>query len=347
MKNLLAMQMVVMRMLAGEARAAGRDPSSDPVPGLVRDVLLVSTADEEAGGKLGAGWIASNRPELLRAAGAINECGGMSLHVGEDVLYPVQVAEKGVGIYRITVHGESGHGSIPREHNAVVLAAEVIRRLAAPGPIRLVNSMRRTLDAAAAGVSGPAARILRLMAKDPARGETAMDRTCDPADARLLHALVRDTSSPNVMHGGLKGNVIPGTATIEVDFRPLPGMTEDLTRRELRSRLGDLGSRCSVELDWFGPPAESSADTDLYRTISDTLSAHDPTGTVVPFMAPFSTDAKYTTSLGTPTYGFSPMRLPAGERLLDRFHGVDERVSVAGLRWGLPVLYDVVRRFCA
>ena len=26
--------------------------------------------------------------------------------------------------------------------------------------------------------------------------------------------------------------------------------------------------------------------------------------------------------------------------------GVDERVSLDGLRFGLPVLYDVVRRYC-
>ncbi len=64
-------------------------------------------------------------------------------------------------------------------------------------------------------------------------------------------------------------------------------------------------------------------------------------------MAPFATDAKHTADLGVPTYGFSPLRLEPDERFLERFHGVDERVCVEALRWGLPVLYDVVRRFCA
>jgi len=64
-------------------------------------------------------------------------------------------------------------------------------------------------------------------------------------------------------------------------------------------------------------------------------------------MAPFATDAKYSgLKLGVPTYGFSPLRLAADERFLERFHGVDERVSLDALRFGLPVLYDVVRRYC-
>ena len=64
-------------------------------------------------------------------------------------------------------------------------------------------------------------------------------------------------------------------------------------------------------------------------------------------MAPFATEREVHGRLGTPTYGFSPLRLDPDERFLERFHGVDERVSVEALRWGLPVLYDVVRRFCA
>ncbi len=63
-------------------------------------------------------------------------------------------------------------------------------------------------------------------------------------------------------------------------------------------------------------------------------------------MAPFATDAKHTAKLGIPTFGFSPLRLGPDDSFLDLFHGTDERVPVAALRFGLPVLYDVVRRFC-
>jgi acetylornithine deacetylase/succinyl-diaminopimelate desuccinylase-like protein len=88
-------------------------------------------------------------------------------------------------------------------------------------------------------------------------------------------------------------------------------------------------------------------DTPLYRIMADTLRDHDPEAVPVPAMAPFSTDAKSTSlRLGVPTYGFSPLKLDPAERFLERFHGIDERVGLDALRWGLPVLYDVVRRFC-
>jgi acetylornithine deacetylase/succinyl-diaminopimelate desuccinylase-like protein len=80
--------------------------------------------------------------------------------------------------------------------------------------------------------------------------------------------------------------------------------------------------------------------------LADVIREHDPEGVPLPVMAPFGTDAKHLLELGVPTFGFSPLRQPPDETYLERWHGVDERVSIAGLRWGLPVLYDSVRRFC-
>ena len=96
----------------------------------------------------------------------------------------------------------------------------------------------------------------------------------------------------------------------------------------------------------WGAPTETPASGDLWDILVATLRDHDEEAIPLPVMAPFGTDAKITTPLGTPTYGFSPLRLEPEERFLERFHGVDERVSLSALRFGLPVLYDVVRRFC-
>ena len=115
----------------------------------------------------------------------------------------------------------------------------------------------------------------------------------------------------------------------------------------VEERLGpELVAACEIEHVIFGAPAESPADHPLFELLCATVREHDPDGVPVPFMVPFATDAKHTVRLDVPTYGFSPLRLEPGERFLERFHGVDERVGVDALRWGLPVLYDVVRRFC-
>jgi acetylornithine deacetylase/succinyl-diaminopimelate desuccinylase-like protein len=347
MKDLIAQELGVVRLLVAEARAAGRDPASDPIPGLRSDVLFTCTADEEAGGWIGAGWIAEHRPEWLQAAGAINECGGVAVTVGDRRVYPIQVAEKGFSVYRIHIRGTWGHGSMPREDNAAVLAANVITRLATPGPVRVTPVMEHFVETTAEALGGPVARSLRgLLGDDPHAAEVRL-AACDAMYARALRALVRDTISPDVVHSGIKYNVIPGEAMLEIDCRVLPGMTEPDARRVVEERIGpELMAACEIEHVIFGEPVESPHHDPLFQLLAATVRDHDPDGVPVPFLVPFATDAKHTRGLGVPTYGFSPLKLEPEERFLERFHGVDERVGIDALRWGLPVLYDVVRRFC-
>ena len=347
MKAMVAMEVMVVALLARRARAAGLDPARDPVPGLRRDVLFTCTADEEAGGADGAGWLAANRPDTLQAAGALNEAGGVSMDLAGRRFYPIQVAEKGFEVFRITVHGTWGHGSMPRHDNAAVMGAEVVRRLAVPGEPRVTPVMRRLLDEVAAALPPDAAALARAIGDDdPRRSEAATRALCDEMYARALRALLRDSISPDMINSGIKYNVIPGEAVIEIDCRTLPGTTTDDMREEVLARLGDLAPQCTVELTHSAPPVEAPASGELYDILAATIRAHDPDGVPVPVMAPFATDAKSTVKLGVPTYGFSPLRLEPGERFLERFHGVDERVGIEALRWGLPVLYDVVVRYC-
>ena len=347
MKSMVAMEAVVVILLARRALAAGLDPASDPIPGLRRDVLFTCSADEEAGGTDGAKWLVEHRPDMLRAAGAVNEAGGVSVDLAGRRFYPIMTAEKGRETYRISVHGTWGHGSMPRDDNAAVLAAEAIIRLASPGEPRMTGPMRALLDGVEAILPPEAAALARAISdEDPRRADAAVSRLCDEMYARALRALLRDTISPGVVHAGIKYNIIPGEAVIEIDCRTLPGTTEGDMREEVLARLGDLAPRCDVEHVIGAPPVEWPASGALYELLCDTIRAHDPDGVPVPVLAPFATDAKWTVLLGTPTYGFSPLRNEPGERFLERFHGQDERVGLDALRWGLPVLYDVVCGFC-
>ncbi|MBA2373105.1 MAG: M20/M25/M40 family metallo-hydrolase [Chloroflexi bacterium] len=350
MKGMVALELGVIRQLVAEMRAVGLDPARDPVPGMRRDVLFTCTADEETGATDGALWIVEHRPEWLRAAGALNECGGVSLTIAGRRLYPIQVAEKGFAPFRIAVRGTWGHGSMPRDDNAAVLAARIIERLAVPGPIRMTPVMTRFLEAAAEALPGDPATVLRAIAAgqlDAGRADRAIAAVCDPMYSRALRALIRNTFSPDVIHAGVKYNVIPGDALVEVDCRVLPGTSEEAARADLERRIGeDLLPACTIEALNWGAPVESPAEGPLWDVLVATLRDHDPEAIPLPVMAPFATDAKATALLGVPTYGFSPLRLDPDERFLERFHGVDERVSLDALQFGLPVLYDVVRRFC-
>ena len=210
MKAMVAMEVMVVVLLARRARAAGLDPARDPIPGLRRDVLFTCSADEEAGGTDGASWLAQHRPDTLRAAGALNEAGGVSMDLAGRRFYPIQVAEKGFEVFRITVHGTWGHGSMPRDDNAAVMGSEVIRRLAVPGEPRVTPVMRRLLDEVAASLPPDAAALARAIGgDDPRRSEAATRALCDEMYARALRALLRDSISPDMIHSGIKYNVIP------------------------------------------------------------------------------------------------------------------------------------------
>ncbi len=357
MKDMVAMELEVMRLLAAEARAAGRDPASDPVPGLRRDVLFASVADEEAGGFAGAAFLALEEPETVRAAAAINEAGGVAVDVGSRRLYPVQVAEKGMTVFRLTFKGIWGHGSMPRAENAILLATEAVARLSPPWPARLTDVTRTLLERTIVALENTdelppeALRLLRAAASgDPRASALGLAGVCLPVYARVLDAMLRDTLSPNILQGGVKFNVVPGKASLEVDVRRLPGSSEEAIEARIRERLGpELAAVTDIEVVVSSDAVvHDYEDPDgLFPVLEAVIRDHDPDGIPVPAMAPFGTDAKHLVDLGVPTFGFSPLRQPPGETYIERWHGIDERVSIDGLRWGLPVLYDAVRRFCA
>jgi acetylornithine deacetylase/succinyl-diaminopimelate desuccinylase-like protein len=362
MKSMVAMEVQVMRRLARAAREAGRNPATDPIPGLRRDVIFCSTADEEAGGWQGAGWLVDNHPDWLRAAGALNEAGGMAMTYGGVRFYPIQVAEKGFVVYKLHVKGRWGHGSVPTPDNAAVLAARIVARLAEPGPVRLTQAIGVSLARAVphltvravaaiaalapAAVAGAAATP--SAAVDPARVEAALRELCDPILARTVSAMIHDTISVGIIRAGVKYNVIPGVAEIEIDCRTLPGTDEPAMLEELHRRIGDeLWARIEVECEQIGSAVQAPLDSPLYRLLEKVVVDHDARGVPVPFLAPFATDAKHLARIGVPTYGFSPLKTGSGDGLLELMHGDDERVSVDALRFGLPVLWDAVTRFCA
>ena len=156
---------------------------------------------------------------------------------------------------------------MPRDDNAAVLAAAVIERLAIPGPSRVTPVMARFLELAAAELPADAATLLRrLSGDDAARAEAAIAIACDPMYARALRALLRDTISPDVVHAGIKYNVIPGDAVVEIDCRVLPGTTEPEMRAQVIERLGpDLAAACEIDLIVYGAPVEAPADGPALR----------------------------------------------------------------------------------
>ena len=105
------------------------------------------------------------------------------------------------------------------------------------------------------------------------------------------------------------------------------------------------GSDVRVEAVLTLPAITWPADAEIVQLMVAALRRADPDGEPAPMMITPGTDAKALALLGIPTYGFAPLRLEPEVPFLSLFHGHDERVPVSAIRFGLPVLHEVVRGF--
>jgi acetylornithine deacetylase/succinyl-diaminopimelate desuccinylase-like protein len=310
---------------------------------LRRDVILMTNADEEVGGRMGAGWVAQNHPDLIRAEYAINEGGAASIVMGRQAFFVCSTAEKGSARFTLRSRGEPGHASQPNKKNALLpLARAVAQLIETPLPLRVTKTARAHIETMAHNVNGTLREnLLNLL--EPATHESALDALpLAPAQKRRLGASLRDTAVPTLLKAGSKINVIPAEAECGVDCRILPGTTVESLERDLRAIVGD-----QVEIE-FGPvysALESDPDSPLFETIRQVIEENDQGARLVPGMITGGTDAKNVSRLGIQVVGFVPMRYE-GPTMTGLAHAHNERVSVANLAFGTQTLYEVVRRFC-
>jgi acetylornithine deacetylase/succinyl-diaminopimelate desuccinylase-like protein len=313
MKDMDAIVLAVVRQRLRE----GRKPP--------RDVVLAFTADEEAGGTWGAGFLTKKHPGMFEnVTEAVGEVGGFSVAIGEKRMYAVQTAEKGLAWMRLSAAGTAGHGSMIHTDNAVTELAEAVARIGRHDwPVRLPESSRAFLEAASAALGVPF---------DPEDPGSVIGKIGPMA--RMVGAAVRNTANPTGLEAGYKVNVIPQTATAEIDGRFLPGYEEEFFT-QIDSLLGGVVKREFIHHDIA---LETTADGALYEAMTAALLAQDPQATVVPYCLSAGTDAKWFSKLGIRCFGFSPLQLPPNMDFSGMFHGIDERVPVDGLRFGVRVL---------
>ncbi|HEY1550288.1 MAG TPA: M20/M25/M40 family metallo-hydrolase [Kofleriaceae bacterium] len=331
MKNMAAMCLAIVRRLAVTQTR------------LDRDIIFAAVADEEAGCDLGSRFLVEQHRSKVEAEYAIGESGGFSLHLGGSTFYPVQVAEKGFCWIRARVTGEAGHGSMPRHDSVVTKLGQALVALGeAHLPVHPTRYVSDFLDAIRARQPAIVQPLVKLVARPHLLARVA--RLVPGASvARSFSALLGNTAAATVVRAGNKTNVIPGVAEFEIDGRTLPGQTDADLLAELRAVLGP---EVELEIIKSAPPTMTEPiASPVFDVIKRHVEAREPDATVIPYMIPGFTDAKYFSQMGARWYGFSPVKLERGSgiRFADMFHGHNERIPVAGLAWGTELLDAVVR----
>lgn len=314
MKDMDAMILAVMLRMARE----GHRPE--------RDLIFAFFADEEDGSTLGADFMVDQHPEVFEGATeAISEVGGFSTDIAGQRAYLIQTGEKGIHWTKMTAQGTAGHGSAVQHDNPVVHLAEAVAAIGNyKWPIEYTKTTRSLFEQVSEMTGIP------FDEDNPQQILDAMGST-----AKFIAATLQNTSNPSLLEAGYKHNVVPGEASALVDSRTLPEQDE-----KVAAKLKELaGEKVDFELKKQGVSLELPFSGHLVEQMVASLLAEDPEGKVLPYMLGGGTDNKQLSRLGVAGYGFAPLQLPPELDFTGMFHGVDERVPVDSLTFGVRVLY--------
>ena len=282
------------------------------------DLLLIVTADEEAGAHYGAKWLCEERPDLVRCEMVVNEGAGEAIDFGGRRFYTLSVGEKGVFRFRVRARGVAGHGSLPSVgENALLKLSPVLDRLRAQPPRETTPDTELFLE-----------RLLGRPGADPDEALTEI-RAADRLLADLLaEPMLGVTLTPTMTATNGKPNVIPSSAEFQVDCRVPPEMEEAEVRERISAVLGDGDWQVEFIENVVGNRSEFSGA--LAEAITDWVAATDPGAAVLPSVMPgFSDSHWFRKEFGATVFGFCPQNAMSLAEVKPLIHSADERVAVA------------------
>ncbi|MBC8205337.1 M20/M25/M40 family metallo-hydrolase [bacterium] len=319
-KGMLALGAAVLIMLKRE---------KIPLSG---DVILLVTADEEAGGGKGIQWMLRRHPDKLKADFALNE--GGRIYMNSDTVQYAGIAtnEKVTYNARLTASGHPGHSSVPNEYNAVYRLAGALKALEeAEMPGHLIPPAREFF----AGLA-PFEPNIRY---DPVRDEVT-------TSIRRYNAMTKDTFIPTMLQASVKNNILPEKAEAVINCRLLPDSDPEVFFQYLREIINEDSI---LQLDYIRrrePQMPTSPTTsDLYLAIRETVSRFWPNALCLPSISTGSTDSGKLRKAGIPTYGLLPFPLSSEDS--GRMHGPDERLKIEDYYTGLRFLYQLTIEIAA
>ncbi len=307
-----------------------------------RTIMFAFGHDEEIGGTNGNAKIAALLAERKIELEFVDDEGGMISNgalAGIDApVALVGIAEKGFVTLELTAHSPGGHSSGPEpvKETAIGRLAHAIERLGDNSPFE--SGLDETTRGAVLGMMPGMPFMRRMAAANLWLFEPIVERAmaATPSGAALLHT----TIAPTIINGGIKDNVLPPEAKARVNFRIHPRDTVEGVLEKVKRAIGD------DQVDVIAVPGgrEPSPISDMAGTqfaqIKRALEVVRPGVIVVPNLVIAGTDSRYYFPLTKNVFRIIPFELGEGD--LDRFHGTNERVSVASARQVADYFYTLM-----
>lgn len=308
---------------------------------LKRDISFFAAADEETGGGWGVEWALNNVPAMMEAEYAFNEGGHVLLdESGKPNRYEISNGQKVLFQLRLKAKGTSGHASRPLPDNPNVKLVQALERVTKwETPYHILPMVKEYFLKIAPKQPPDERKFFEDIEKGLRHPPFSTQLSSNP----IYNAMLRDTISLTILQGGNKVNVIPSESMATLDCRLIPGSSKENFLKEIKNRLGD---EIDIEVISESPSLPlSSLDTDLLRAIQKFAAGNDPDCPVVPLLLSGATDGRFLREKGIITYDFCPFRLTEKELL--KVHANNERIALENLRFGMRMMFEILKEVAA
>ena len=306
---------------------------------LNRDVIFLATADEEAGGNFGVGWLIKNHPEIFKNVGFLLNEGGSGRIVNNRLVFEIELTQKVPVWLRLESIGKPGHGSSPNVSSSVTKLLDGLQFLKNnPFPPKIINSVSEYFDGLSTIVNKEHSDQYKNIKQAVKKEEfiKALQKR-----SPFHHSLTRDTCSITRLGASNKINVVPPLAWAEIDCRILPDKPAEDFISKVKSMMEPYGIEVKTLMAFT--PASSTTETELYISIKETLTNLYPEAHIIPRVTTGFTDSHFTRDIGINSYGFNPVIIPLNE--FRRIHGNDERINIKAFKKGVDDQLKIIEKF--
>jgi carboxypeptidase PM20D1 len=306
-------------------------------------IYLVFGHDEEIGGERGA----AQAVKLFKERGihlqfVLDE--GLLITDGllkgiDRPLALVGVAEKGYLSLQLSVRATPGHSSMPPpqpEQSAIGMMSAALARLeASPMPGAITGLPQEMFETLAPEMSGVNRVLLSNLWLFKPLVQRELQKTAS------TNATLRTTTALTIFNAGNKDNVLPGQADAVVNFRLFPGDTTDKVVEHAQRVMALPDLKVTKGPGWSEPSKVAATDSPAFQLINRTVRQLHPDVIVAPGLMIGATDSRYFDTVADNVFKFSPVRAKVED--LKRFHGTNERISIANYVELIQFYHQLVR----
>jgi len=296
----------------------------------VRTVMFAFGHDEEIGGPNGNKALA----ELLQARGTrlhwVKDEGGVIGHgLLPGVTTPVAmigVAEKGSISLDIVAYSRGGHSSMPSPaaQTAIGRLARALERIGdAPFTSRVDGATRGMIEGLAQAAPFTQRMVYANLWLFEPVVRSVMEKS--PTSAAQIHT----TIAPTIIEGGNKENVLPPEARAVVNFRIHPRDNAEKIIAHVRAAIDDPEVKVEPLPGVREASQVSNIEGDGYKLLTRVIGESFPGTITAPYLVVGGTDSRHYLPITDNVFRFIPIRM--GPDDMARFHGTNERVSVANM----------------